>query len=127
MYLSSQYCGDRVAILQHKEQNLKRSFGIHPCASLRSSSYELSSPYPLSTKGVHSAGLSLVARIMSLAMLLQVSPRHTRSTRRRWSTMRSWTSVHSVVSWIDNDDDDDDEDDGLGKWSRESLVYSYQR
>jgi hypothetical protein len=43
--------------------------------------------------------------------------------------MRSWTSVHSVVSWIDNndDDDDDDEDDGLDEWSRESLVNSYQR
>jgi hypothetical protein len=69
---------------------------------------------------------------MSLAMLLQVSPRHTRSTRRRWSTIRSWTSVQSVVSWIDDeeedeDEDDDDEDDGLDEWSRESLVNSYQR
>lgn len=63
---------------------------------------------------------------MSLAMLLQVSPRHTRSTRRRWSTIRSWTSIQSVVSWID-DEDDDDEDDGLDEWSRESLVNSYQR
>ena len=76
---------------------------------------------------------------MSLAMLLQVSPRHTRSTRQRWSTIRSWTSVQSVVSWIDDDEedededeededeDDDDEDDGLDEWSRESLVNSYQR
>jgi hypothetical protein len=83
VHLSSQYCGDRVAILKHDEQNLKRSFGIHPCASLGRSSYAQSCPYRLSKKGAHSSGLSLVARRMSLAMLLQVSPRHARSTRER--------------------------------------------
>jgi hypothetical protein len=41
IFLLSQNCGDRVYILQHQAQNLKRSLGIHPCMSLGRRSYEL--------------------------------------------------------------------------------------